>query len=62
MILTRHIDQTIMIGDEITVTVLGVKGDQVRIGIHAPKDIAVDREEIWDRKHRGLPKPARGAA
>lgn len=62
LILTRHTDQTIMIGEEITVTVLGVKGDQVRIGIQAPKDIAVDREEIWDRKQRGLPKPARGAA
>lgn len=62
LILTRHIDQTIVIGPDITVTVLGVKGDQVRIGIQAPKDIPVDREEIWDRKQRGLPKPARGAA
>lgn len=62
LILTRHIDQAIMIGPDITVTVLAVKGNQVRIGIAAPKNVAVDREEIFERKHRGLPPPARGAA
>lgn len=62
LILTRHIDQTIMIGPDIAVTVLGVKGSQVRIGIEAPKDVTVDRQEIFDRKQRGLSPPARGAA
>ena len=50
LILTRHIEQTIMIGPDITVTVLGVKGSQVRLGIEAPRDMAVDREEIRERK------------
>jgi carbon storage regulator len=55
LILTRNIDETIMIGPAITVTVLGVKGQQVRLGIAAPRDVAVDREEIARRKHAGLP-------
>ncbi|MDR2212792.1 MAG: carbon storage regulator CsrA [Pseudomonadales bacterium] len=49
LILTRRVGETLMVGDNVTVTVLGVKGNQVRIGVNAPKDIAVHREEIYDR-------------
>jgi carbon storage regulator len=49
LILTRRVGETLMIGDEVTVTVLGVKGNQVRIGVNAPKHVAVHREEIYDR-------------
>jgi carbon storage regulator len=49
LILTRRPNETLMIGTEITVTVLGVKGSQVRIGINAPKNVAVHREEIYER-------------
>lgn len=49
LILTRRVGETLMVGDEVTVTVLGVKGNQVRIGVNAPKDVAVHREEIYDR-------------
>lgn len=50
LILTRKPDETIVIGENITVTVLGVKGNQVRIGIHAPPNVTVDREEIAARR------------
>ncbi|HME37964.1 MAG TPA: carbon storage regulator CsrA [Steroidobacteraceae bacterium] len=49
LILTRRVDETLMIGDEVTVTVLGVKGNQVRLGVNAPKDVAVHREEVFVR-------------
>ena len=49
LILTRRVGETLMIGDEITVTVLGVKGNQVRVGVNAPRDVAVHREEIYQR-------------
>lgn len=49
LILTRRVGETLMIGDEISVTVLGVKGNQVRIGVNAPRDVSVHREEIYER-------------
>ena len=51
LILTRRVGETLMVGDEVTVTVLGVKGNQVRIGVNAPRDVAVHREEIYQRIH-----------
>ena len=49
LILTRRVGETLMIGDEVSVTVLGVKGNQVRLGITAPKDVGVHREEIYQK-------------
>lgn len=62
LILTRRVGETLMIGDEISVTVLGVKGNQVRIGVNAPRDVSVHREEIYERiRHEssegGAPPP-----
>ena len=49
LILTRRVGESLMVGDEVTVTVLGVKGTQVRIGVNAPKDVSVHRQEIYER-------------
>jgi carbon storage regulator len=60
LILTRRVGETVMIGEDVTVTVLGVKGNQVRIGVSAPRDVAVHREEIFERIKReeaGEPEP-----
>ena len=52
LILTRRVGEVVMIGNDVTVTVLGVKGNQVRIGVNAPRDVAVHREEIFERIKR----------
>ena len=52
LILTRRIGEILTIGDEVTVTVLSVKGTQVRLGVNAPREIAVHRQEVYDRIHR----------
>lgn len=65
LILTRRVGESLMIGDDINVTVLGIRGNQVRIGVNAPKNVAVHREEIYERiKHEqpgeGQAKPGEG--
>jgi carbon storage regulator len=62
LILTRRVGETVMIGNEVTVTVLGVKGNQVRIGVNAPKDVAVHREEIYERIKREEEQDSRTSA
>lgn len=57
LILTRRVGETLMIGDDISVTVLGVKGNQVRVGVNAPRDVAVHREEIYDRIQKEVAQP-----
>ncbi len=52
LILTRRVGESVMIGDDVTITVLGVKGNQVRVGVNAPREIAVHREEIYQRIKR----------
>lgn len=54
LILTRRTGETVMIGNEVTVTILGVKGNQARVGINAPKSIAVHRKEIYERIKREM--------
>jgi len=53
LILTRRVGETLVIGDDVTVTVLGVRGNQVRLGVNAPKEVAVHREEIYQRIQNG---------
>ena len=62
LILTRRVGESLMIGDEVNVTVLGIKGNQVRIGVNAPKDVAVHREEISQRIQQENSDRAVGAA
>jgi carbon storage regulator len=52
LILTRRVGETVVIGNDVTVTVLGVKGNQVRLGVNAPREVAVHREEIFERIKR----------
>ena len=61
LILTRRLGETLMIGDGVTVTVLGIKGNQVRIGVNAPRDVPVHREEIFERIKRERPDQANSA-
>ena len=60
LILTRRVGESLMIGDEVNVTVLGIKGNQVRIGVNAPKDVAVHREAIYQRIQQEQPGTAVG--
>ena len=52
LILTRRVGETLMVGDDVTVTIIGVKANQVRIGVSAPKNVAVHRQEIYERIQR----------
>jgi carbon storage regulator CsrA len=57
LILTRRVGESLVIGDEVNVTVLGIKGNQVRIGVNAPKTVSVHREEIYQRIQQELVEP-----
>ncbi len=60
LILTRRVGETLMVGDDVKVTVLGVKGNQVRIGIEAPREVAVHRQEIYERIQAEADEPSPG--
>ena len=60
LILTRRVDESLVIGDNVTVTILGVKGNQVRIGVDAPRDVAVHREELAQKQSRGEESQSEG--
>jgi carbon storage regulator len=65
LVLCRRTSESLLIGDEVTVTVLAVKGNQVRFGIAAPRDVSVDRQEVWERKQEqegGAPAAEAAAA
>jgi carbon storage regulator len=62
LILTRRIGETLMIGRDVTVTVLAVKGNQVRIGVNAPKEVAVHREEVYERIKHEPPQDSKPSA
>ncbi|MGC9456412.1 MAG: carbon storage regulator CsrA [Halothiobacillaceae bacterium] len=62
LILTRRIGEVLRIGDDVAITVLGIKGNQVRIGIDAPKDVAVHREEIYQRIKNEVDEPVEEGA
>lgn len=64
LILTRRVGETLIVGDDVTITVLGVKGNQVRIGVNAPKDVSVHREEIYQRiqREKGILPEGEGAS
>jgi carbon storage regulator len=61
LVLTRRINEEIVIGEDITVTVIAVQGEKVRLGISAPPSVRVDRREIHERRVQGLPEPRRAA-
>ncbi|MCO6545900.1 MAG: carbon storage regulator CsrA [Gilliamella sp.] len=52
LILTRRVGETLIIGDDVVITILGVKGNQVRVGINAPKEVSIHREEIYNKIHQ----------
>ena len=62
LILTRRVGETVVIGTDVTVTVLGVKGNQVRLGVNAPREVAVHREEIFERIQNEHPDAERKVA
>ena len=52
LILTRRVGETLMIGDDVTITILGVRGGQIRVGVNAPKNTAVHREEVYEKMRK----------